>query len=121
LRIFSGAEFQTQASPTGKSRMSHSRRMAEHGNRGAPRPTNVFSKKAENQRAVVALHFAHCNFVRQHKSLRVTAALAAGVSDRLWTLEGLVEQISEWSGTDDCGGMDDLRGGDPVPADRCTG
>lgn len=41
---------------------------------------------AENHRAAVALHFAHYNFVRQHKSLRVSLAKAAGVSDRLWTL-----------------------------------
>jgi hypothetical protein len=56
--------------------------------------TNAFSKKAENHRAAVGLHFAHYNFVRQHKSLRVTPATAAGVSDRLWTLEELVEQAS---------------------------
>jgi hypothetical protein len=58
------------------------------------RLTNAFSKKAENHRAAVALHFAHYNFVRLHKSLRVTPAMAAGVSDRLWTLEELVEQTS---------------------------
>lgn len=45
--------------------------------------------------AAVALHFAHYNFVRQHRSLRVTPAMAAGVSDRLWTLEELVEQTSK--------------------------
>ena len=58
------------------------------------RLTNAFSKKAENHRAAVALHFAHYNFVRLHKTLRVTPAMAAGVSDRLWTLEQLVEQTS---------------------------
>jgi cell fate regulator YaaT (PSP1 superfamily) len=58
------------------------------------RLTNAFSKKAENHRAAVALHFAHYNFVRPHKTLRVTPAMAAGVSDRLWTLEELVEQTS---------------------------
>jgi hypothetical protein len=42
----------------------------------------------------VRVHFAHYNFVRQHKTLRVTPAMAAGVSDRLWTLEELVEQTS---------------------------
>jgi cell fate regulator YaaT (PSP1 superfamily) len=59
------------------------------------RLTNAFSKKAENHRAAVALHFAHYNFVRLHKTLRVTPAMAAGVSDRLWTLEELVEQTSK--------------------------
>lgn len=42
-----------------------------------------------------SLRFARYNFVRLHKSLRVTPAMAAGVSDRLWTLEELVEQTSK--------------------------
>jgi hypothetical protein len=58
------------------------------------RLTNGFSKKVENLRAAVSLHFAHYNFVRQHKSLGITPAMAAGMSDRLWTLEELVEQMS---------------------------
>jgi IS1 family transposase len=58
------------------------------------RLTNGFSKKVENLKAAVSLHFAHYNFVRLHSSLRVTPAMAAGVSDRLWTLEELVEQTS---------------------------
>jgi hypothetical protein len=48
--------------------------------------TNGFSKKVENLRAAVSLHFAHYNFVRQHERLRITPAMAAGVSERLWTL-----------------------------------
>ncbi|MGQ0741333.1 MAG: IS1 family transposase [Alphaproteobacteria bacterium] len=56
------------------------------------RLTNAFSKKIENLRAAVSLHFAHYNFVRTHRSLRVTPAMAAGVSDRLWTLQELVER-----------------------------
>ncbi len=40
------------------------------------RLTNAFSKKVENLRAAVALHFAHCNFVRLHKTLRVTPGMA---------------------------------------------
>lgn len=58
------------------------------------RLTNGFSKKLENMRAAVALHFTHYNFVRQHKTLRVAPAMAAGVSDRLWPLEELVERTS---------------------------
>ena len=58
------------------------------------RLTSGLSKKVENLRAAVSPHFAHYNFVRQHKSLRITPAMAAGVSDRLWTLEELVEQTS---------------------------
>jgi IS1 family transposase len=59
------------------------------------RLTNAFSKKAENLKAAVSLHFCHYNFVRLHKSLRITPAMAAGVSDHLWTLEELVEQTSK--------------------------
>jgi IS1 family transposase len=58
------------------------------------RLTNAFSKKVENLRAAVGLHFAFYNFVRVHKSLRVTPAMAAGVTDRLWSLEELVERTS---------------------------
>jgi IS1 family transposase len=58
------------------------------------RLTNAFSKKVENLQAAVALHFAHYNFVRVHKSLRVTPAMAAGVSDTLWSLEELVERTT---------------------------
>ena len=64
------------------------------GMRRFTRLTNAFSKKAENHRAAVGLHFGHYNFVRQHKTLRVTPAMAAGVSDRMWSLEELVEQTS---------------------------
>lgn len=56
------------------------------------RLTNAFSKKIENFRAAAALHFAHYNFVRLHRSLRVTPAMAAGVSNRLWSIEELVER-----------------------------
>jgi IS1 family transposase len=59
------------------------------------RLTNAFSKKVENLRAAVGLHFAHYNFVRTHKSLRVTPAMAAGICDRLWTLEELIKQSQE--------------------------
>jgi hypothetical protein len=59
------------------------------------RLANGFSKKVENLRAAVGLHFANYNFVRQHKSLRITSAMAAGVSDRMWSLEELVEQTSK--------------------------
>lgn len=58
------------------------------------RLTNAFSKKIENLEAAVALHFAHYNFVRVHRSLRIAPAMAAGVSDRPWSLEELVERTS---------------------------
>jgi IS1 family transposase len=55
------------------------------------RLTNAFSKKVENLKTAVALHFAHYNFVRVHKTLRVTPAMEAGVTDRLWGIRELVE------------------------------
>ena len=58
------------------------------------RLTNAFSKKLENHRAAVALHFAHYNFVRLHQTIRCTPAMAAGVSRHLWTLEELVARVS---------------------------
>jgi ABC-type histidine transport system ATPase subunit len=56
------------------------------------RLTNAFSKKVENLRAAVSLHFAHYNVVRVHRTLRVTPAMEARVSDRLWSLDELVER-----------------------------
>lgn len=58
------------------------------------RLSNGFSKKVENHRAAVGQHFAHYNFVRLHKTLRTTPAMAAGVSSRLWSLDELVERTS---------------------------
>ena len=51
------------------------------------RLTNAFSKKLENHKHAVALHFMHYNFCRIHQSLRVTPAMEAGIADRVWTLE----------------------------------
>jgi len=51
------------------------------------RLTNGFSKKIENLDAAVALHFMYYNFARVHKSLRVTPAMEAGISDHVWSLE----------------------------------
>ena len=60
------------------------------GMRRLTRLTNAFSKKLENLKAAYALHFAHYNFVRIHKTLRTPPAMAAGVSDRLWSIEQLI-------------------------------
>jgi len=54
------------------------------------RLTNGFSKKVENLKAAVSLHFAHYNFCRVHSSLRVTPAMAAGLSDHVWELRELL-------------------------------
>jgi hypothetical protein len=64
------------------------------GNRRFTRLTNAFSKKIDNQLHALALFFLHYNFVRQHKSLKgVTPAMAAGVSDTLWSMEMIAERI----------------------------
>ena len=49
--------------------------------------TNAFSKKVENLAHAVSLHFMYYNFGRIHKTLRVTPAMEAGISDHVWTLE----------------------------------
>jgi hypothetical protein len=58
------------------------------------RLTNAFSKKVENHRAAVALHFAHYNFVRLHQTIKCTPAMAAGVSSHLWSMQELVERTA---------------------------
>ncbi len=54
------------------------------------RLTNGFSKKLANLSAAVALHFAWYNLVRIHRSLRVTPAMAAHLTDRVWTMADLL-------------------------------
>lgn len=63
--------------------------MPEHA--GFCASTNAFSKKLNNLKAAVALHFAYYNFARTHRTLRVTPAMAAGIADHLWALEELIE------------------------------
>lgn len=55
------------------------------------RLTNAFSKKLENLKAAVALHFAHYNFCRVHQTLRMTPAMAQGLSNHIWNLEELLQ------------------------------
>lgn len=54
------------------------------------RLTNAFSKKAENHAHAIALHFMYYNFVKIHQTLRVTPAMAAGVSDKVWEIEDVI-------------------------------
>jgi hypothetical protein len=63
------------------------------GMRRFTRLTNAFSKKLENHCHALALYFMFYNFVRIHKTLKVTPAMAAGVSDRLWSMEDIVMLI----------------------------
>jgi IS1 family transposase len=57
------------------------------------RLTNGFSKKVENHAHSVALYFMHYNFVRIHKSLRVTPAMEAGVTNHLWSVEDIAKLV----------------------------
>lgn len=57
------------------------------------RLTNAFSKKIENHIASLAIHYMHYNFVRIHQTLRVSPAMAAGIADRLWSLDDLVALV----------------------------
>lgn len=59
------------------------------------RLTNGFSKKVENHAYAVALHMMYYNFVRVHKTLRMSPAMAAGVSDRLWEIGDIVALVEK--------------------------
>jgi IS1 family transposase len=61
------------------------------GMRRFTRLTNGFSKKIEAHENAIALHYMHYNFGRIHKSLRVTPAMEAGISDHVWTLEEIAK------------------------------
>ncbi|WP_299654454.1 transposase [uncultured Jannaschia sp.] len=63
------------------------------GMRRFTRLTNGFSKKLENHLHMLSLYFVHYNFVRTHKSLRMTPAMAAGVSNTLHDMEWIVGLI----------------------------
>jgi len=57
------------------------------------RLTNAFSKKWENLWAALCLYFAWYNFVRIHQTLRITPAMTAGISDRVWDIRDLVSPL----------------------------
>jgi IS1 family transposase len=57
------------------------------------RLTNGFSKKLANHEAAVALHFMHYNFCRQHKTLRVTPAMEAGICNYIWSMEDVLMMV----------------------------
>lgn len=59
------------------------------------RLTNAFSKKIENHAHAIALHFMYYNFVRIHQTLKCTPAMRAGVTDRLWKVEDIVDLLEK--------------------------
>lgn len=87
-RVISGAPEQKSISTSYIERQNLTMRMHM---RRLTRLTNAFSKKLENFKAAVGLHFAYYNFVRVHKSLRMTPAMAGGVTDHIWSIADLVE------------------------------
>ncbi len=63
------------------------------GMRRFTRLTNAFSKKIENHGHSLALYFLYYNFIRIHKSLKMSPAMAAGVTDKLWSVEDIVAPL----------------------------
>jgi IS1 family transposase len=59
------------------------------------RLTNAFSKKLDNHIHALALYFVFYNFTRIHKALRMSPAMAAGITDRLWSLDDVIAKIDE--------------------------
>lgn len=58
------------------------------------RLTNGFSKKIDNLRAAVGLHFAHYNLARVHSTIKVTPAMEAGVTGHVWSIGELIESAN---------------------------
>jgi len=65
------------------------------GLRRFTRLTNAFSKKVENHIHALAIYFMHYNFARIHQTLRVSPAMAAGVTDKLWSMEDIVRMVED--------------------------
>lgn len=65
------------------------------GMRRFTRLTNGFSKKLENHGHMVALYFMHYNYCRVHKTLRVTPAMEAGLTDHVWEIEELISLLNK--------------------------
>jgi hypothetical protein len=70
--------------------------MLRMSSRRFTRLTNAFSKKVENHALSVALHYMQYNFCPIHKTLRITPAMAAGVTDRLWGIGDIVNVLEAW-------------------------
>jgi IS1 family transposase len=86
MKVISGRPDPQHVSTSFVERQNLTMRM---GMRRFTRLTNAFSKKVDNRAAMVAIHFLHYNFARIHKTLRVTPAMAAGLTGHVWSLEEL--------------------------------
>jgi IS1 family transposase len=92
MKVVSGDPDPKYVSTSYVERQNLSMRM---GMRRFTRLTNGFSKKFENHAHQIALYFFHYNFCRVHKTLRVTPAMEAGLTDHVWTLEELCGLLPE--------------------------
>lgn len=86
-RIITGTPDESQVSTSYVERQNLTMRMSM---RRFTRLTNGFSKKLENHVHAISLHYMYYNFVRVHKTLRCTPAMAAGVTKRLWSIDDIV-------------------------------
>jgi hypothetical protein len=78
------------------SHVERSNLMWRMSDRRMTRLTNGFSKKVENHGYHLAINFMHYNFVRIHKTLRCTPAMAAGITNHLWEMSDLLT-LNMWS------------------------
>jgi len=92
MKVMSGDPDPKHVSTSYVERQNLSMRM---GMRRFTRLTNGFSKKFENHAHQIALYFFHYNFCRVHKTLRVTPAMEAGLTDHVWTIEELCSLLPE--------------------------
>ena len=63
------------------------------GMRRFTRLTNAFNKKVDNHFWAIALHYMYYNFCRIHKTLRVTPAMEAGITDHVWSIEEIADLL----------------------------
>ena len=82
------------------------------------RLTNAHSKKFENHTFAVALHVMFYNFVRMHSTLRMSPAMAAGVSDRLWEMSDIVALIDALDRGHLAAAMLDVTDPEPLPTEH---
>lgn len=87
-RVITGDVAKSEISTSYVERVNLTMRM---NNRRFTRLTNAFSKKLENHMHAISLQFMSYNFCRVHKTLRVTPAMEAGLTDHIWTLDEVVE------------------------------
>ena len=103
LRQWSVQARMTSVVPSGRETSAYAKISTSHverqnlnirmGNRRFTRLTNAFSKKLDNHGHSLSLYFFYYNFCRIHKSLKVTPAMAAGVSDHLMDMSDLVRLV----------------------------